>query len=318
MLSTAFELNGAYYKLDIINSMVEENDLIEEFFQQAVWLYVILLVSIIAINSIVLRRLWKPFYSFLDQLKNFRLGQSETLPTITTNTKEFTDLHEAVQVLLTHTIATFNQQKQFIGNASHELQTPLAIITNKLELLIENGDLKTAQVEEMAKIMGIVQRLVRLNKSLLLLSKIENKQFLDNKTVVINTVIAENVEDFEAIAEFKGVEIQVDNQQELVTEMDRAMANVLVSNLLRNALFYNNPDGKIVIKLTADSIHIKNTGDQQPLDVERIFTRFYKSDSNQASSGLGLAIVKAICDLYQFTITYRFEDGFHEFVVNVN
>lgn len=318
MLSTAFALNGSYYKLEIINSMVEENDLIEEFFQQAVWLYAVLLISIIGINSIVLRRLWKPFYSFLDQLKNFRLGRHDSLPTITTNTKEFTDLHEAVSVLLTHTIATFNQQKQFIGNASHELQTPLAIITNKLELLIENDDLKVVQAEEMAKIMNIVQRLVRLNKSLLLLSKIENKQFLDNKTVVLNTVIAENVEDLEAIAEFKAVEIQVDNQQELMTEMDPAMANVMVSNLLRNALFYNVSDGKIKVELTTDSIRIKNTSNQLPLDADRIFTRFYKSDTNQASSGLGLAIVKAICELYQFKITYQFDNGLHEFVVTVN
>lgn len=318
MLSTAFALNGSYYKLEIINSMVEENDLIEEFFQQAVWLYTVLLISIIGINSIVLRRLWKPFYSFLDQLKNFRLGRHDSLPTITTNTKEFTDLHEAVSVLLTHTIATFDQQKQFIGNASHELQTPLAIITNKLELLIENDDLKAVQAEEMAKIMSIVQRLVRLNKSLLLLSKIENKQFLDNKTVVLNTVIAENVEDLEAIAEFKAVDIQVDNQQELMTEMDPAMANVLVSNLLRNALFYNISGGKITVELTTDSIRIKNTGDQLALDADRIFTRFYKSDTNQASSGLGLAIVKAICELYQFKITYQFEAGLHEFAVTVN
>src|SRR5690606_9283637 len=109
-----------------------------------------------------------------------RVGNSKNFPEVKTDTAEFTDLQNAVNILLQHNIETYEQQKQFIGNASHELQTPLAIATNKLELLIEKGNLQNEQAESIAEIMSIVERLVRLNKSLLLLTKIENKQFLDN------------------------------------------------------------------------------------------------------------------------------------------
>src|SRR5690606_7914167 len=169
MLTTAFENNGNYYELQIINSMVEEDDLIEELIYDAIWLYFLLIISLVVINNFVLQRLWKPFYSFLNQLKNYRIGSSKNFPEACTKTKEFTDLQNAVNILLQHNIETYEQQKQFIGNASHELQTPLAIATNKLELLIEKGNLQSEQAENIAEVMSMIERLVRLNKSLLLL-----------------------------------------------------------------------------------------------------------------------------------------------------
>ena len=156
-LSTAFESYGRYYELTIVNSMVEEDDLIEELLRKAVWLYVILIAAIIIINNVVLQRLWKPFYDFLEQLKGYRLGSSKNLPEAKTKIKEFTDLQFAVKKLLQHSIETYQQQKQFIGNASHELQTPLAIIINKLELLIEKGNLTDSQAESIAEVMNIVE-----------------------------------------------------------------------------------------------------------------------------------------------------------------
>src|SRR5690606_34402726 len=127
LLTTAFENNGKYYELQIINSMVEEDDLLKELLRETIALYLILIVLIILINNVVLQRLWKPFYSFLHQLRQYRVGVSNIFPEVKTQTKEFTDLQQAVHTLLQRNIETYEQQKQFIGNASHELQTPLAI-----------------------------------------------------------------------------------------------------------------------------------------------------------------------------------------------
>ena len=313
MLTTAFEAKGHYYELMIINSMVEEGDLIEELLWEALWLYLILVASVIVINNFVLQRLWKPFYNFLSQLKSYRLGSSKDLPEVTTQIREFRDLQAAVNALLQHTLETYEHQNQFIGNASHELQTPLAIATNKLELLIEKGELEDFQAESIAEVMNLIGRMVRLNKSLLLLTKIENKQFLNNQTVSLNEIVRQTASDFEEMAEFNRVRISIEEISDLAVEMDVSLANTVISNLLGNAIFHNVPNGTVKIVLTENTLRVFNTGERQPLDAGKIFTRFYKSGSGPSGTGLGLAIVKAICRLYNYSVSYRFEDKLHCF-----
>lgn len=315
MLKTAFENNGKYYELQIINSMVEEDDLVEELLREALGLYLLLIAIIILLNNVVLQRLWRPFYSFLNQLKNYRVGNSKNFPEVKTDTAEFTDLQNAVNILLQHNIETYEQQKQFIGNASHELQTPLAIATNKLELLIEKGNLQNEQAESIAEIMSIVERLVRLNKSLLLLTKIENKQFLDNQTISFNEVVKQSVNDLEEIAEFKNIKITVSGKAELTTEMDISLANIIISNLLRNAIFHNVSNGNVSVEISENAIQISNTGIENSLSAEKIFSRFHKTENNTNGTGLGLAIVKAVCDLYNFSVSYRFQNSLHCFEI---
>lgn len=316
MLTSAFEKGGKYYKLNIINSMVEEDDLVEELLHGSLWLYGILILFIILINNFVLQRLWKPFYLFLNQLKQFRIETKEKLPAVKTNTKEFIDLQNAVHILLQRSIESFEQQKQFIGNASHELQTPLAITINKLELLIEKNSLKPEQAESIYEIMNTVERLIRLNKSLLLLTKIENKQIFDNKQINFNKIVLQNISDFEEIADFKAVKIAYTEGGNLAVEMDSSLANTIISNLLRNALFHNIPNGTVAVFVSENSITISNSGSEKSLDAQKIFTRFYKSEQSQNGTGLGLSIVKAICNLYGFSITYYFENSLHHFKIN--
>lgn len=315
MLTTVFKKGGRYYELNIANSMVEEDDLIEELLREAVWLYLILVAAVILINNAVLKRLWKPFYELLQQLKNFRLGSSKDLPTVETKTKEFTDLQNAVNVLLQHSIETYEQQKQFIGNASHELQTPLAITTNKLELLLEKGNLEEVQAESIAQVLQIIERLIRLNKSLLLLTKIENKQFFDNTTVSLNEVVRQTVTDLEEIAAFKQVMISITETGSLSVQMDSSLASIILSNLVKNAVFHNVPGGVVTIEMSENEMMVCNTAKAASLDAEKIFTRFYKSDTDPTGTGLGLAIVKAICGLYSFVISYHFENNKHCFKI---
>ena len=315
MLITAFELDGNYYELKVANSMVEEDDLIKELLYDIVWLYISLIIGIIFINNLVLKKLWKPFYDFLNQLKKYRLGKTKKLPIIKTNTKEFTDLQNAVNALLKHTTETYEQQKQFIGNASHELQTPLAIATNKLELLIEKGNLQNEQAENIAEVMSIIERLVRLNKSLLLITKIENKQFLDNQQILLNDIVQKNVSDLEEMAIFKKVKITVNENAKLSIQMDASLANIIISNLLKNAIFHNVPSGEVFVEITEKTIKISNTGDNQKLDENLLFSRFYKPDSKSKGTGLGLAIVKAIADLYGFKVSYSFNNTLHFFQI---
>src|SRR5690606_21114521 len=215
----------------------------------------------------------------------------------------FADLQNAVNVLLQRTIKTYEQQKQFIGNASHELQTPLAIVINKLELLIEKGDLQNEQAENIAEVMRIIERLVRLNKSLLLLTRIENKQFFDNETVSVNEVVRQCINDMEDIAEYKKVKISFSGKANLITQTDISLAHIVISNLLRNAVYHNHVNGYVHIEILENTLRITNSGNESPIDEHQVFSRFHKSGKNSNGTGLGLAIVKAVCELYGYKIS---------------
>lgn len=316
ILTTVFEQNGNFYELKIFNNMVEEDDLVKELLWDAAGLYALLIFSILILNNLVLQRLWKPFYELLHELKNYRLGISKSFPKVETKTKEFSDLQDAVTTLLQYSEKSYEQQKEFIGNASHELQTPLAIAINKLELLIEKENFTENQAEKIAEIMEIIERLVRLNKSLLLLTKIENKQFFDNQEIKMNHIVQKNIADLQDIAEFKQVEIHFIENNEFSVNADVALMNIVVSNLLRNAIFHNVKDGKVEVIIDTNKLSILNTGSENSLNQDKIFTRFQKSEEHQSGSGLGLAIVKAIAELYDFSVSYDFKNGMHEFSVH--
>ncbi|MDF2474911.1 MAG: two-component sensor histidine kinase [Sphingobacterium sp.] len=316
MLTTAFEHKGHYYELSIINSTIEESDLIKNLFYSVVILFILLVVSIVSINKVVIERLWSPLYRFLDQLTKFRLGKSGDKPAMVTNIQEFKDLQLAVSTLIRHNEETYEQQKQFIGNASHELQTPLAIMINKLEMVAETEGLQPEQSNAIAEVLNTAERLVRLNKSLLLLTKIENRQYLNNEDLSLNKLVTHTVDELEEIAAFKNIVIKVNQHQELNLRLDSSLANIIVSNLIRNALFHNMEGGEVNIAITENSLAVANTSVQGALDAEQVFSRFYKSDTSSKGSGLGLAIVQAICNLYGFSISYHYDNNQHTFKIN--
>jgi len=316
ILTSAFKINHHYYKLKVANSMVEEDDLIEELFWNVLGLYIILIIVIILINNFVLNRLWKPFYDFIRQLEHYRLGNTQKSPSIITKTKEFNDLQEAVNTLIAQNKHTFEQQKEFIGNASHELQTPLSIAINRLELLIEQDNFNERQLQDIADIYEIIQRLIQLNKSLLLLSKIENKQFFDNKETLINEIVQNNINELHEFASFKNISISLQEEQQLLVNIDPVLANIIIVNLIKNAINYNVENGSIHFSIKENELQICNTGTPNSLDTNQIFRRFYKSNAEKNGSGLGLAIIKAITDLYQYSVSYNFINKQHCFTIN--
>jgi two-component system sensor histidine kinase QseC len=315
ILNTVFENNGKYYELQIINSMLEEDDLVKELLIETIGIYLFLIIAIILINNYVLKRLWHPFYALLHQLKYYRIGKK--FPEIKTDTQEFSDLQKAVNELLLHNMELFKKQKEFISNASHELQTPLAIAINKMEILIEKGNLNIIQAEAIADTLNIMERLVKLNKSLLLLTKIENKQFLNNQKVCINDVVKQCVNDLEDIMSYKNIQLNLTAKSILTVEIDAALAQIAVANLLRNAIFHNIYSGVVNITIMNNCLQICNTGLNRAIDSQKIFSRFHKTQEQSNGSGLGLAILKAICDLYRFNISYRFEVNEHIFEIKL-
>jgi signal transduction histidine kinase len=313
ILKTAFRgPSGKFYQLEIVSSMVEEDDLIEDLLYAIIWLYLILIASILIVNNVLLRRIWKPFYGILARLKKFTLGSEHDFPNTKTNVDEFNDLNETVTDLLQRTVDTFNSQKQFIENAAHELQTPLAIGINKLELLTERNSLTDEQMTEISAVIESLERLTRLNRTLLLLSKIENRQFTDESLVNVNEIVERTVHAFSDLSEFKSVTVEFIQESPLNVRMNAELAEMMVSNLLKNAIVHNREGGTIQLKVSASAFTVTNSSDAAKLDETQIFKRFYKGSSSKSSSGLGLAIVKSIALLYDFRLAYSF-DGNHTF-----
>lgn len=315
ILESVFERNGSYYRLKLITSMVEEDDQIENLIKYLIGLYVLLVVSIIVLNNLVLKKVWSPFYSLIDKLKDFRIEKDDPISPEPTVIDEFALLNKSVQRLTEKSRDTYNAQKQFIENAAHELQTPLAIAINKLELLLEKGEISGGQSQEIASVLDNLARLTRLNRSLLLLSKIDNQQYLEATEVDFRALSEKISSDFDDFAAHRDIDIKIGGKESLVGDkaslrffMNEDLATILMTNLIKNAIVHGAEGKTVEIEIGADRLSVTNFGAQIGLDSDQLFNRFEKSGSDTRSTGLGLAIAKAISDRYGLDLTYHFFD----------
>lgn len=305
-----------YYELSVYTPTIEKEDLREAIFHLLVGLFIMMLVTILLIYIWVFRRSMKPFYELLAWLGKYRLGKENEKLHIETRTAEFRELNEVVGRFAKHSEEVFERQKQFIGNASHELQTPLAICQNRLEMLMEDESLGEQQMGEIVKTYQTLEYVSRLNKSLLLLSKIDNHQFVEEKEVCLNEVVRRYMEDYQEVYAYRNIRLSVEEQGELRWKMNETLAVVLVTNLLKNAFVHNIDKGSIRIVVSSTGIRFGNTGVGSSLDASRIFERFYQgARKKEGSTGLGLAIVDAICREYQLRIQYRYAQDMHWFEI---
>lgn len=315
-LKTVFnDEEGNSYQLIIKASVVEEDELLEDLLLALIGLYVMLVISILAVNHLLLKKIWKSFHVILDNLKEIKLGTGSKLKPINSPIDEFNILQKEVEKMLSRNESIYSSQKQFIENASHELQTPLAISINKLELFAENTILADDQMMEIGKITDTLNRLTRLNKSLLMLSKIENQQFSEEENINFNELILVLTEDFTDLAEFKEVKITVTENETLYFIMNKGLAIALISNLLKNAIIHNHHNGFVNFIINKNEIIITNSGNNAPLNSDAIFNRFYRHTTTNESTGLGLSIVKSIINNYAIAIEYLF-NGNHQFKIN--
>ncbi len=314
--TSAIAHDDAYYKMRIITSMVEEDDLIEDLVSYLIGLYMLLITALILLNNVLLKKVWQPFYRLIDQLKTFTLEKGEPIKTDSTKIEEFHLLNQSVERLTQKSRESYVAQKQFIENASHELQTPLAICINKIELFIEKNPLEESQLLDLSIVLDNLGRLTRMNRSLLLLSKIENKQFVDEEDVSFNVLISQLALDFEDIAAHRAISIKIDEGDKPLTfKMNRDLALILVTNLLKNAIVHGNADELIHINIAYDHFSISNQSAHGLLDERQLFNRFKVGGSPGKSTGLGLAIAKAITEKYNLKLHYHFAEK-QVFMVN--
>lgn len=304
------------YKIEIFTSTIEKKDLIETI---AWWLFtlaLILLLTIIIVYVWIYKKSMKPLYLLLNWQKNYNLGKkNQPLPQMS-SIKEFQELYIATNQSTQRVEKAFEEQKNFIGNASHEIQTPLAISINRLENIL-NQDISEELAEEIVKTISTLEHLTRLNKTLLLLTKIENNQFLEKENLSLASIVNNSMEVFKEIYEYKSIKVSIEVESELNVNINKTLCEVLINNLIKNAFIHNIENGEISIKIYSNKIVFSNTSKSNELDAEKIFQRFFKESSSNSSIGLGLSLVKSICNNNNIKLDYYWQNNLHNFCLCV-
>lgn len=312
VLQTSLLINGKSYILTVKTNVEEADETLMAIAIVTSFFFMILLVGFLILNRTISKRIWIPFQKTLKKLESFDLNNQDKIDFQKTNIEEFEELHGNLHRLISNNVDAFRQQKTFIENASHELQTPLAVLKSKMDTLIQNKELTESQLTIVDEMNLPLARITRINKNLLLLAKIENRQFAESESISIQLVIEENIEMLRDFANEKNIEIQTNFEKDVLVNCNKTLLEIFLNNLIINGIKHNIPKGDLIISLHNETLTIQNTGDEA-LNSETIFGRFSISKNQAANSGLGLAIVKEICQRYDWNLSYEFENGKHNF-----
>ena len=308
------EINGKNYRITVRTLIVESEDILIAVITSYLIIILFVFVFLFYFNKTRNEKLWHPFFTNLEQMKHFSLSSPEPLHLMDSEILEFHELKREIEALTTKVKTDYLNLKQFTENVSHELQTPLSIIQAKIENIINGDNLNNVQYEHLTSIQKDIQRLTQMNKRLALLTKIENRQFVNIEKVALAELLGNTIENFHEISAAK---IHFHKENELWVKMDPFLAEVLCTNLVSNAIKHNTDKGEIKVSVKDNLLSISNYGTESIAHPENLYTRFYRENEAEKSTGLGLAIVKRICDLYGFLIRYEFIEDRHVFSVSV-
>ena len=307
------QVKGMFYTAIVTKSQAEAEHLLLLILGITTVVILLLLVMLFISNRILLKKIWKPFHSTLSAMKEFNLSNPQPVILEKSQIDEFNALNSAWSQMTKKINQDYESLKTFADNASHEMQTPVAVINSKLDLLIQDQQLSEKSMNHVQAMYDAVHKLTKLNQSLLLITKIENNQFKDKHTINLTSVLKERLSHLEELIHSRQLVVNTDFKESTVA-MHPILADILINNMLFNAIRHNIPQGVINLASRQGSMKISNSGDGTGLDSNTIFNRFEKSNASEGT-GLGLAIVKQICDSYHFTIHYSFKNGLHGFEI---
>ncbi|NVM65207.1 signal transduction histidine kinase [Mucilaginibacter sp. SG538B] len=307
------KLKNSNYKVTITVSRVGQKNLIELISIITLALLAGLLTVLFITNKYLLNGLWKPFQLTLKEIKQFNIADVDQFTGKPSKVDEFIELNEAIREMSLRVTQDYLSLKQFTENASHEMMTPLAVVTTKLDTLIQDETLTAAQLAQIADIYSSVNKSSRLNHSLLLLAKLENKLIVEEEAIELDVILERKVLQFQELMQNKNLTIRYKLHPKQISA-SKYLIDILLNNLFGNAIRHNVPGGEIFIGLDPYQLSIKNTGIANALNGQQIFERFHKSKDSQGA-GLGLTLVKNICQHYGYGIQYHYDEGKHAFVI---
>lgn len=298
-----------HYLININQATIVSNDLFYAIISSLLILIILLLLFTYVISFLLKKNIWIPLDNNLQKLHNYDLKANSTLHLKESGIKELDDINSMIMKMVQKINEDYENSRLFAEDTSHEMQTPLAVIKSKLELLIQNDTIEKneKQSQTIQAISRAVNRLSRLNKSLLLINKINNNQFDIKKIVSIDSLVNDYLADMGELIEAKLLKV-ISKIELCAQEINPILAEILISNLLSNAIRHNIRGGNIRIELNSSKLIITNTSAMEDNNIN-LFSRMTKGNQSNDSSGLGLNIVKSICDKNNFEIKYSYPDN---------
>ena len=317
VMHTIFEhRDGTWWRLTVMTPVYERNEVISTILVSTFILLIVMLLVVMGVFAWVFVRHTRPLYKVLSYLDSYAIGKPQPLNN-RTDVTEFQQLNDSVTACIHRIEEVYERERRFIGDASHELQTPLAVCQNRIEMLMDDATLTEQQMLELAKMQQTISELIRLNKTLLFLSKIENNQYIEHTEVNVNTKLHRQLEMLAEVYESKDITINLYEKSQWILRANDELITSLVSNLLRNAYIHSQSHSTIDIYIKEGALSIANTSDGVELDATRLFDRFYRGNHGKKhSNGLGLSIVKAICEASHLKVSYTFEQDKHIFTIS--
>jgi signal transduction histidine kinase len=315
ILKSFYFYKNTNYQITILKTTIEQDELMEGLLSSFALIISFLVVAFFIVSWLLSKTVWKPFYKTLNKLNVYDVKNNEQQLFPPEKIAEFNQLNEALNRMTNKLNVDFIQQKEFIENASHEMQTPLAVVKANVSLLMQSSNLKEQEMLYLQAIENTTKKMASLNKALLLLSKIENNQFSERETISFKSVIEKVLANFSELIQSKKMELELNLINDLHISINPILADVLATNVIHNAIRHNIKGGKICVSITGNILEVCNNGEPLSISSEDLFVRFKKNDTSKDSLGLGLSIVKGITQYYNFNISYSFKNDLHSFIL---
>lgn len=309
-------LDGKSYRIKIAQRLTETERLAEGVLATLLLVALDIIACFYFLNRWFSSKIWNPFYRALNILKTFDLQKGGATTFQRSKVDEFNALNAELSKLTDKVSRDYRNLREFTENMSHETQTPLAIIRSKLELLLQGSNLTETQVQQVLSTLDSVNRLSKMNKGLIMLTRIENEQYAGMQMLPMGKMLRKQVDDLEMFISSKNIQVHMDIDENVLVRMNLHLAEILITNLLSNAIKYNRENGDLFVRLSADTLEIANSGIPPVLSNDEIFDRFKKGDSPD-SIGLGLAIVRKIIDHWGSRIKYEYKADLHTFTITL-
>jgi signal transduction histidine kinase len=296
------------YRLEIGNSLSEIRELTFTIrFFILIVLFIILAVTFL-MDTFYIEYLLKPFNKIIDT-KIRRVNEPDTFDhtPIKTHSTDFQELDSVLNQMMDRISELFNKERQFIANVSHELLTPIALLKNKFENLLQNDSLDDNAIDKIASSLRTLDMLKKVINNLLLISRIENNQYEANETIDFEELLYNLHEDLKDRIDEKELTIRIKLHYNFLFIGNKTLIHILLYNLMVNAIKYNRKNGSITISdgflKEKYYLSISDTGTgMNTSQVSQIFNRFTRINADQEGQGLGLAIVDSIAHFHHIDI----------------
>jgi signal transduction histidine kinase len=309
------EIEGEYYKISMIKSVEDFLRLKDDIFESLIPAFIILAIGIVLFNYLLSGYYFRAFNKILNTMKTYKIGKGENLTRVKTNTVEFNKMQNLFNQMIDRIEEDYRNLKEYTENMAHEIQTPLAVIRNKTENLLSSESVMNQHSDDIKRIYEETNHLSKLSNKLNLITKIENKEFNNLQKVWTKPQIEKHLESVNELVDLKEHTIETDLSEDHYLNIDPFLLDILLKNLLQNAIKYGSKEGPIRILTDSNKLEVSNYGEPVKQNGDDLFKRFTGNRNHKKSLGLGLSIIKKICDVFNLKITYKYEDNQNKFII---